>query len=224
MIFENNGVKLFYKTVGTGSKTIIFLHGNGETSAIFDGIANRLMDLDFTSYLLDSRGHGQSDGVHRLTYSDMADDVLALINHEHLTKPAILGFSDGAIVALLATIKSQSLIGKILLCGINLNPRGIKFRMRLLMRLSFLLYHSDLLRLMLEQPNILTKDIQNITIPVIIFYAEYDMVKLSHSKIIESSVKGAQFVLVIGEKHQTYVLDNDKLFKYIAPYIGPDPI
>jgi pimeloyl-ACP methyl ester carboxylesterase len=222
MTFENNGVRLYYDKIGDGQKRIIFLHGNGESGKIFANIAKRLGERDFTVYLLDSRGHGQSDKVKRLTYADMASDVLALIKHENLNKPIIYGFSDGGIVALLAAIKDEAAIGKILVSGVNLNPKGIKGGIRFLMRAASLFTRDDKLRLMLTQPNIKVAELQGVTLPVVVFHAERDMVKIEQSKAVAENVKNGQFVFVKGGQHHTYVFDNDKLFDAIKPYIGAE--
>jgi pimeloyl-ACP methyl ester carboxylesterase len=217
--FQNDGLQLNYTQVGNGQRTIIFLHGNGEDSSIYNAIADRLAELNYTVYLLDSRGHGQSDTVDRLDYHDMANDLLSFIKYLNLDNPTVYGFSDGGIVALLAVIKDDNIIDKILISGINLNPKGLKLRVRIPMWLSYFFTRNDKLRLMLTQPNIAINALRNIKTKIIIFYAEHDLVKKANSISVVNNARNAQIVTILEENHQSYVLNNEKLYKVLAPHI-----
>ena len=74
MYIDINNVKLYYDVVGTGSP-LILIHGNGESHEIFDE-AVKLLSEHFTCYLLDSRGHGQSQKVSEYHYADMAEELV----------------------------------------------------------------------------------------------------------------------------------------------------
>ena len=56
-----NNVELYYEVVGSGAP-LVMIHGNGESHEIFRE-AVQLLSQRFTCYLLDSRGHGQSQPV-----------------------------------------------------------------------------------------------------------------------------------------------------------------
>ena len=56
MYIQLNGQILSYEKEGEGSP-IIFLHGNGETHAIWDRMIAE-MSMDHTVYAIDSRGQG----------------------------------------------------------------------------------------------------------------------------------------------------------------------
>ncbi len=105
-----NGLKLFYHKEGSG-RPVILLHGNGEDHTIFD-VAIRDLARSYTVYALDSRAHGKSDPVPSLTYREMAEDVAAFIRQQGLEKPALVGFSDGGVVALLVALRWPDLPGR----------------------------------------------------------------------------------------------------------------
>ena len=105
-----NGLKLFYHKEGSG-RPVILLHGNGEDHTIFD-VAMKDLARSYTVYALDSRSHGKSDPVPTLTYREMAEDVAAFIRQQGLEKPALVGFSDGGVVALLVAPRWPDLPGR----------------------------------------------------------------------------------------------------------------
>ncbi|MDR0752291.1 MAG: alpha/beta hydrolase [Christensenellaceae bacterium] len=219
MLFENRGLSLYYEIIGDGARDIIFLHGNGEDSSIFKRIAEQLAKLCFKVYLLDSRGHGKSERVQKLSYYDMACDLLEFIKYLKIQKPLVYGFSDGGIVALLAVIINETFINKILVSGINLNPNGLKLRVRIPMWCKYIFTKNDMLKLMLTQPNIGINDLKKIKAQVVVFLAQHDMVRRGHSNAIVKNVQNSKIVIVNNEKHHTYVLDNDKLLAVIKDYL-----
>jgi len=216
--FISNGVSLYYEKIGQGKTSIIFLHGNGESSKIYINIANKLK-LTHTVYLLDSRDHGKSGKCKILNYSDMAEDVLNLIKTEKINKPIIYGFSDGGIIAILCAIKDSISISKIIVSGINLTPKGLKKPWLVLFKIQYLLTRDRKIKLMLKQPQIKQKDLLKINVPIIILYAANDMVRIEDSKELLNNTKNSQLVIVPHEKHHTYVLDNDKLLNIISQFI-----
>ena len=105
MIVQVNGIDLFCEIVGKG-RPLLMIHGNGEDHTIFDEAVQCLKD-EFACYLIDSRGHGQSTPVEQLHYSDMADDLVLLMEKLDLKEVVFYGFSDGGIVGLLAAMKTE---------------------------------------------------------------------------------------------------------------------
>lgn len=121
--------EIYYEKCGSG-KPLILLHGNKEDHTIFNKLINALMDR-FTIYALDSRGHGKSGITDEFHYSDMADDVLNLIDELKLDKPCFYGFSDGGIIGLLCCIKRPDAFEKMIISGANITTKGLKFPFRI---------------------------------------------------------------------------------------------
>ncbi|MCL2630847.1 MAG: alpha/beta hydrolase, partial [Firmicutes bacterium] len=172
--FSSSGVNISYTKISakdTNHKPIIFVHGNSENGKIFAKVANWL-SKDYAVYCPDSRSHGLSEKVKRLTYEDMAEDIVNLIKHENLEKPLLYGFSDGGIIGLLIAMKYPEILGEIFVSGINLSPKGVKPFWRGLCKFAYFLTRADKLRLMCKQPNILAESLKAIKIPVTVFYAE----------------------------------------------------
>ncbi|EPC97799.1 alpha/beta hydrolase, partial [Lacticaseibacillus paracasei subsp. paracasei Lpp227] len=103
MFFYHDQLRLYYQRCGSGP-VIVLLHGNGEDHTIFANLIEQLAPL-YTVIAMDSRDHGQSSRTGRLSYDAMTADLAALITGLELEQPILLGFSDGAIVALQLAIR-----------------------------------------------------------------------------------------------------------------------
>ncbi|MDR1034165.1 MAG: alpha/beta hydrolase [Bifidobacteriaceae bacterium] len=215
---ERDGVKLVYAVHGEG-RPIVLAHGNGETHKIFDDAIQKLADKGFKVIAPDTRGHGESGNVERLYYTDIAEDYVKIIEAEKLQKPIFCGFSDGGIVGLLIAIKHPDLLDKLITCGANLNPFAIKPFVQFAVKVIFFFTRNDKFRMMLEQPDIKPWELEQIKVPAVIINAEKDVVLESHARLIAQSIPDAELVLVPNEKHQTYVLDNEKFLKILEPHI-----
>ena len=123
MYIQLNSQVICYEKTGEGTP-VILIHGNNGDHHTFDELVCT-MCRDHTVYAMDSRGHGESATPKEYHYADMADDVINLIDALDIKSPALVGYSDGGIVALLVAIKASNKISRIVCCGANLSPAGI---------------------------------------------------------------------------------------------------
>ncbi|CAI7611574.1 unnamed protein product [Penicillium glandicola] len=87
------------QTLGRGQIPVLFLHGGFANSDYFGHQIAALNNQPFTLIAIDSRGQGRStDGSGPITYDRMTGDVLAVLDHFHIPKVALVGWSDGAII------------------------------------------------------------------------------------------------------------------------------
>ncbi|MFT4004331.1 MAG: alpha/beta hydrolase [Lacrimispora sp.] len=157
MYVSVNGETLFYKVSGNGP-AILLVHGNGEDHRIFDETAE-LLESNYTVYAMDSRGHGKSSKTEALGYEAMAEDVAGFVRALNLERPAYCGFSDGGIIGLLAAIRHPDLFSKMVLCGANTCPQGLKGRWLKFFGLLESLRHDPKLLMMLREPRITTESL-----------------------------------------------------------------
>jgi non-heme chloroperoxidase len=99
----SDGLAIFYETVGTGSRDVIFLHGWGG-AASGHSWKSLLKYLDVTglrAILVDLRGHGQSDQTADGYFTEQfARDVFAVADHAGVDKLVVIAFSMSAKWAL----------------------------------------------------------------------------------------------------------------------------
>lgn len=212
-----NGLKLFYHKEGSG-RPVILLHGNGEDHTIFD-VAIRDLARSYTVYALDSRSHGKSDPVPTLTYREMAEDVAAFIRQQGLEKPALVGFSDGGVVALLVALRWPDLPGRLVVAGANMTPAGIKQPWRTLMRVQNRISPDPKLDLMLTQPHLAGWQLTGITAPTLVLAGEKDLIDENQTRRIARSIPGAKLLILPGETHSSYVVHSDKLYPAMANFL-----
>ena len=218
MFIHVNGIEIYYETEGEGTP-ILLLHGNGEDHCIFDRLVKDLKK-NYLVYMIDTRGHGRSGKVDSFHYSDMVEDVAAFVQDLDIKKPLIYGFSDGGIIGLMLAAKYPQMLSGLVASGVNLSPKDMKARYRLLIRLVNAFKRDPLLRLMLDEPNIAEEELERIEIPVLITVAEKDAVPCHTSKRIADKIPDGRLIVIPREDHGSYVIHSDKLFPLISDFIG----
>lgn len=123
-----SGAEIYYEQYGSGTPLLI-LHGNSQSLAVFYPFLRTFLP-DFQVILMDSRGHGRSrlsvhTALHGFSTEDMADDVIALLNHLHLSSVHLLGFSDGANIGLEIACKYPEQLKKLICISANASPDGL---------------------------------------------------------------------------------------------------
>jgi pimeloyl-ACP methyl ester carboxylesterase len=113
--YDHDGLHLHYETVGTGA-AVLCVHGASGSGA-YDW-AELALALSQTHRVVtpDLRGHGKSD--HRkgeLALEQIEEDLRALVRHEGLGKPHLIGFSFGAEVALRLALHHPELPASLIL-------------------------------------------------------------------------------------------------------------
>jgi pimeloyl-ACP methyl ester carboxylesterase len=120
-----NGIIIHYAVYGQGSP-VILLHG-GLANAEYWGNQIRALAPYHTVIVTDSRGHGHSTRDSRpYSYDLMADDVVALMDVLKVSKAAIVGWSDGAILGLDLAMRHPDRVGEIFAFAANTVTSGVK--------------------------------------------------------------------------------------------------
>ncbi|WP_164995804.1 alpha/beta fold hydrolase [Miniphocaeibacter massiliensis] len=217
MIVNVNGININYEKYGTGEKSIIFLHGNGETLDIYKDIPKHLKE--YTIYMLDTRSHGKSEEVKELYYEDMAEDVAAFLDRLKIQNPILFGFSDGGNSGLILVGKYPNVLSKLIIAGANMYPSGMKNKFLIPIKLAYIFNKSPKVKLMATEPNIKKEFLRKIQVPVIVLAGSKDIVRESHTKKIARNIKNSKLEIIEGESHSSYILNNEKLYNVIKKYL-----
>jgi pimeloyl-ACP methyl ester carboxylesterase len=120
-----NGIKIWYAEFGSGPP-VILLHG-GLANANYWGELVRALKPHYRVIVMDSRGHGRSSrDAQPYGYDLMASDVLALLDYLKISKAALVGWSDGAIIGLDIAIHHPDRLSKLFAFAANSDPSGVK--------------------------------------------------------------------------------------------------
>lgn len=217
MYIQINRQILFYEKTGEGAP-ILLLHGNGEDHTIFDALIP-LLEQTHTVYAIDSRGHGESNPTDDYHYEGMADDIAEFITALEINSPIVCGFSDGGITGLLLALHYPKMISKLIICGANLNPHGIKASCLHKIKQHYKKTNSPVERMMLAEPDIEPSALAKIQIPVLVLAAEHDIIKPAHTKLIAAKLPCSQLEIVPGEDHGSYIIHSSKVYPYIKDFI-----
>lgn len=114
-----NDSSLFYRSRGSGTP-IIFVHPPLLDHSVFDYQMTRLSD-SFQTVAFDVRGHGASfPGERPLTYSLIAEDMVALMDELGLERAFWCGYSQGSSVVLEALLNyPERCLGAVLVSGMS---------------------------------------------------------------------------------------------------------
>ena len=118
-------ISLYYEERGAGFP-LVLLHGNGESHEYF---ARQMEPFSRAFRVLapDTRGHGRSPrGEGAFTLRRFADDLYNFLRARGIERAHILGFSDGANIALYFALAHPEMVDHLILNGANLRPAGVR--------------------------------------------------------------------------------------------------
>ena len=220
MLAKVNGIELYYEVLGEG-EPLILVHGNSEDHTIFD-TASETLSKNFTCYLLDSRGHGNSTKTNNLDYRTMAEDIYAFINELKLEGCSYYGLADGGIIGLIAASKYPDLFKNLIISGVNTNPKGIKPWTYYAFKIFNFFHPTARFRMLLEQPNITDEELKKIKCKTFVLAGNHDLVLEEHIKHIAEQIPNATLKIIDGEGLGSYVVHRDKIAHLITEFLRPD--
>ncbi len=202
-------IELFYETEGNG-ETLILLHGNGEDSSYFKNQIDYFRSK-YRVIALDTRGHGKSPrGKAEFTIEQFSRDLYDFMNLHNISDAVILGFSDGANIAMKFAMSHPEMIKALILNGGNLNADGVKRTVQLPIEIGYKIAkrfaekspeaekNAEMLGLMVNDPNIEPHELSKITAPTLVICGTRDMIKESHTKIIAAGIPNSRLKFVKG--------------------------
>lgn len=109
-----NGQLIAYRHRPSAGRTVIFANSLGSDQSLWDGVIDQL-GRGYGTLTYDMRGHGQSGLSHGFSIADLADDLIALMEHLGLRDVILCGVSVGGMVAQAVAAKRPDLLGGVIL-------------------------------------------------------------------------------------------------------------
>ncbi|MFM0195553.1 alpha/beta hydrolase [Paraburkholderia strydomiana] len=217
---EHEGARIWYASHGSGT-AVILLHGGLGHSGNWGYQVPALLAAGHRVVVIDSRGHGRSTRDARpYKYELMASDVLAVMDALALERAAIVGWSDGACVAMVLGMVAPQRVAGVFFFGCNMDPSGTKeFVATPVIDRCFSRHRQDYARLfatpdefdafvaavsdmMKTEPNYFADDLARIRVPVVIAQSEHDeFIKREHAEYLADAIPGAELNVLPGVSH-----------------------
>ncbi|HSW06024.1 alpha/beta fold hydrolase [Aquabacterium sp.] len=109
-------LNLAFETVGSGPPLLV-LHGLFGSGSNWRSIARHL-GVTHTVHSVDLRNHGASPWADSMSYAEMADDVLQLMDRLDLIAPIVLGHSMGGKTAMALALRQPARVGGLIVVDI----------------------------------------------------------------------------------------------------------
>ena len=227
-------IALYYQEKGN-QEPFILLHGNGEDGTYFRHQIE-YFSRRYRVIALDTRGHGKSPrGTAPFTIAQFSRDLYDFMTDLEIPAAVILGFSDGANIAMQFAIKHPDKVKALILNGGNLNPDGVKRTTQIPIEIGYKIArrfasrspsakkNAEMLGLMVNEPNIELNELSKITAPMLVICGKRDMIKESHTKEIAENIPNARLSIIKGDHfiaNKRYVTFNKEVEGFLQTISG----
>lgn len=202
-------MKLYYQEAGAG-EPFILLHGNGESGEYFQHQID-YFQRRYRVIAVDTRGHGKSPrGAAPFTIAQFANDLYDFMQGHGIARAVILGFSDGANIAMKFAMQRPDMVKALILNGGNLDPSGVKRLPQLSIEIGYRIAsrfaarspdarkNAEMLGLMVNDPYIQPSELAKITMPTLVVCGTNDVIKESHTRMIAENIPNAHLTILRG--------------------------
>ncbi len=222
----------FYIDTGKGNN-IIFLHGNNGDCFYFHNQIEHF-SKSYRVIALDTRGHGQTPkGEKPFMLCTFADDLYEFMKKLNIEKATIVGFSDGANIAMLFALKYPEYVDRLVLNGGNLNPSGVDDELQTKITEEYrslvlscdktpeMRRTEDMLSIMVNEPDIKPSQLSKITCRTLVIAGTEDLIKREHTELIYSSLPNARLVFLNGG-HLIAAENSDSFNKAVDAFLDEE--
>lgn len=202
-------IKHHYIEAGFGAP-LILIHGNGEDCGYFKNQINVFAE-NRRVIAPDTRGHGKTPrGKAPFTIRQFADDLAGFMDELSIESADILGFSDGANIAMCFAFAYPERVNRLILNAGNLDASGIKPHIQIPVEIGYkaaslfaassenIRKRAELLGLMVKQPNITFGELARIKADTLVIAGTRDMVRHAHTLLIAKHIKNSQLSIIEG--------------------------
>lgn len=210
----HDGASIWHASFGEGPP-VVLLHGGYGNAGNWGHQVPVLVAAGFEVIVIDSRGHGRSTlGEGGLSYERMAADTLAVLDHLALPPAMLVGWSDGAVIALIAALHSPSRVAGVLFFGCAMDPSGLRHDIEFTPVLQRCMRRHELdyaalsptpggfeaLRTALQplhenEPHYAAEQLARVRVPVCVVHSERDeFIRREHMQYLSQVIPHASYV------------------------------
>jgi pimeloyl-ACP methyl ester carboxylesterase len=217
---EVAGLRTWHEVSGEGDP-LVLLHGGFVGASSFFAQVPALVEAGYRVHVPERRGHAHTPDVEGpLSYSVMADDTVAYLEQEIGVPAHLVGWSDGAVVALLVARRRPDLVARMVLIGQYYNSSGRVAGADLLAYLNspeattflrraydpvspdgpdhFSVVHAKMMHMIATEPEIALDGLAGITAPTLVLQGDRDEVTVEHSLAVVAALPEARLAVLPG--------------------------
>ena len=234
------GIRLYYEVYGAGP-ALVLLHGGAGSGSQFAA------QVPFFAHhhrviVPDMCAQGRTtDRAAPLTYHAMAEDVVALLDHLHVGRADLFGWSDGGVSALDIAMHHPSRVRHIVAFGANYRADGLnaadiawndtataadfgpgmeQFYKRLAPDTAHYRVAMDkVIQLWKTQPQYTLAQLRRIRLPVLIGAGQHDVVRRDHTEAMARAIPHARLWIVPGASHSVVQEQPELVNRTVAEFL-----
>lgn len=246
---EIRGQRVWHATFGSEGEPVVLLHGGFANADSWMLQAPVLKAAGFRVYVPERRAHGRTPDVDGpITYGLMAEETIGYLEAV-IDRPAhLVGWSDGAVVALLVGMRRPDLVNRMVLIGQYFNSAGKVPGSTLLDMIGsaegagflrgmydpyspdgpdhFPVVHAKLLAMFDTEPEIELSELAAVTPPTLVLQGDRDEVTVEHSIEVANALPNGRLAVIPGSHglpiEQPAVV-NELLIGFLRDGV-PDPL
>jgi pimeloyl-ACP methyl ester carboxylesterase len=234
------GIRVYYEEYGKGP-ALVLLHGGAGSGAQF---AQQIpfFARHFRVIVPDACAQGRTtDRPGPLTYHEMAEDVRALLDHLHVQRANVLGWSDGGVEALDLAMRNPGRVLRVITLGANYRADGLnapdiawnqtaraadfgpdmrRFYDSVAPDSShYEIAMNKVIDLWRTQPNYTEADLATIGVRVLVIAGEHDVVRQDHTEALAKAIPHATLWIVPGASHSVMQEQPDLVDRRVLEFI-----
>jgi pimeloyl-ACP methyl ester carboxylesterase len=240
---EVAGLRTWHEVSGEGDP-LVLLHGGFVGASSFFAQTPALVEAGYRVHVPERRGHAHTADVEGpLSYSVMADDTVAYLEQEVGAPAHLVGWSDGAVVALLVARRRPDLVARMVLIGQYYNSAGrvsgdelvaylasseaMTFLRRAYDPVSpdgpdhFSVVHAKMMHMITTEPEIPLDSLAGVTVPALVLQGDRDEVRIEHSLAVVAALPEARLAVLPGT-HTLPVEHPDLVNRLIVSFLRND--
>jgi pimeloyl-ACP methyl ester carboxylesterase len=237
---EVNGVRTWYELRGAG-EPVVLLHGGFSDSRDFAGNLDSLAER-FRLFLPERRGHGHTPDVEGpITHELMAEDTIAFLDAVVAGPAHVVGYSDGANVALLVAAQRPDLIDRLVLISGGFHPSGWillpeadrEWPHEIVAAYGevspdgvehFPVVVEKVSRAAKDDPGLSATELAAVSARTLVMAADDDLVHLEHTLALYRGIPRSELAVIPGTSH-TLLLEKPELCtRLVAEFLTADPV
>jgi pimeloyl-ACP methyl ester carboxylesterase len=212
-------------------EAVVLLHGGLSKTSSWDYFLVPALEPEFHVFAYDRTAHGfTADRTGSMHFAFQAKEAISYLETVVKEPAHLVGYSDGAVIALMIAIQRPDLVKSIVSIGGNFHHAGVDYEMgepsvSTEDLAEYTLISPDAPHTLLEkvtkmfqvweyEPNISKQQLSEIQCPVLVVSGDDDMISLQHTQELYESLVLGQLAVLPGTSH-ALVKEKPALFNAI---------